>query len=100
MHALHQYVRSHLMLHVCQLQQRLLPPGRTAQPAPAAHKPLDVSQEALDAILRALEQDRRLAEAFARWVRGFRSQDQFLICGWLRPLPGGLKLQALHWVLR
>lgn len=64
LHALHQYCRAHLALHVNRLQQRLA--GRWPPTEPPAHKAVDVGPEAHDSLLAALDSDRRLAEAFVR----------------------------------
>lgn len=69
--ALRQYFRAHLLLLVDSIR-----PGKTnrsvARNIPsirAAYKPLDISNEAIDAVFRQIQKDRKLGPAFvrARW---------------------------------
>ena len=83
-HALRQYLRAHLVLHVADLRKKLTAPQgpgpglggsglgppiqaqahlRQVQPA---YKAVDVSGPIVEALVSALDSDRRLAEAFAR----------------------------------
>lgn len=73
-HALLQWLRAHLVVQVASLRRpsRARASGALQLAGPLAATPLkykpvgDVGQEAMDALLWALDVDRRLAEAFAR----------------------------------
>ncbi|XAR57660.1 hypothetical protein NMG60_11025900 [Bertholletia excelsa] len=78
--ALRQYFRAHLLLLVDSIR-----PNKTNRSAVrnipsvrAAYKPLDISNEAMDAIFRQIQKDRKLGPAFvrARWS----AVDKFLAC--------------------
>lgn len=67
--ALRQYFRAHLLLLVDSIR-----PTKNIRSAPrnisrAAYKPLDISNEAMDAVFRQIQQDRKLGPALvrARW---------------------------------
>lgn len=67
--ALRQYFRAHLLLLVDSIR-----PTKNIRSAPrnisrAAYKPLDISNEAMDAVFRQIQQDRKLGAALvrARW---------------------------------
>ena len=69
--ALRQYFRAHLLLLVESLRpnksHRSI--GRNISSARAAYKPLDISNEAIDAVFLQIQRDRKLGTAFvrARW---------------------------------
>ncbi|KAJ6798378.1 DDB1- and CUL4-associated factor-like protein 1 [Iris pallida] len=69
--ALRQYFRAHLLLLVDSLRpnksNRSI--ARSTSSARAAYKPLDISNEAMDAVLHQIQRDRKLGAAFvrARW---------------------------------
>ncbi|KAL8264063.1 hypothetical protein R6Q59_022193 [Mikania micrantha] len=77
--ALRQYFRAHLLLLVDSIR-----PGKNIRSAArvpscrAAYKPLDISNEAIDAVFRQIQKDRKLGPAFvrARWP----AVDKFLNC--------------------
>lgn len=64
--ALRQYFRAHLLLLVDAIR-----PTKTVRSAPrnvsrAAYKPLDISNEAIDAVFRQIQKDRKLGPVLAR----------------------------------
>ncbi|XP_051137057.1 DDB1- and CUL4-associated factor homolog 1 [Andrographis paniculata] len=64
--ALRQYFRAHLLLLVDSIR-----PNKNVRSAPrnasrAAYKPLDISNEAIDAVFRQIQKDRKLGPALAR----------------------------------
>ncbi|KAK9811850.1 hypothetical protein WJX72_011159 [[Myrmecia] bisecta] len=65
-HALQQYFRTHLVLHVATLKRRQAGQGAPKQAVLPAYRPVDVGQDAVDATIWALETDRKLYEAFVR----------------------------------
>ncbi|XP_010525846.1 PREDICTED: DDB1- and CUL4-associated factor homolog 1-like isoform X1 [Tarenaya hassleriana] len=66
--ALRQYFRAHLLLLVDSVRPNKGSRGgvRTVPSIRAAYKPLDVSNEAVDAVFLQLQKDRKLGPAFAR----------------------------------
>ncbi|CAN1162552.1 DDB1- and CUL4-associated factor homolog 1 [Linum perenne] len=78
--ALRQYFRGHFVLLVESIRpnknSRSL--ARNLPSARAAYKPLDLSNEAMDAIFLQLQKDRKLGPAFARYR--FPAVDNFLSC--------------------
>lgn len=78
--ALRQYFRAHLLLIVDSIR-----PSKTNRNAPrnissmrAAYKPLDISNEAMDAVFLQLQKDRKLGPAFVR--TRWPAVDKFLAC--------------------
>ncbi|ERN08575.1 hypothetical protein AMTRI_Chr11g155380 [Amborella trichopoda] len=68
--ALRQYLRAHLLLLVDSLRpNKNRSAGRNIPSARAVYKPLDISNEAMDAVFLQLQRDRKLGPAFvrARW---------------------------------
>ncbi|XP_073276803.1 DDB1- and CUL4-associated factor homolog 1-like isoform X1 [Primulina huaijiensis] len=71
--ALRQYFRAHLLLLVDSVRPtksiRGAPTARSISTIRAADKPLDISNEAMDAVFRQIQMDRKLGPAFvrARW---------------------------------
>ncbi|KAL4564995.1 hypothetical protein LXL04_029076 [Taraxacum kok-saghyz] len=76
--ALRQYFRAHLLLHVDSIRpnKNLRSASRNMSSSRAAYKPLDISNEAIDAVFRQIQKDRRLGPAFAR--AHFHAVDKFL----------------------
>ncbi|KAI3690306.1 hypothetical protein L2E82_48286 [Cichorium intybus] len=79
--ALRQYFRAHLLLQVDlvrQTQKNLKSASRNIPSSRAAYKPLDISNEAIDAVFRQIQKDRKLGPAFvrARWF----AVEKFLNC--------------------
>ncbi|CAL1361805.1 unnamed protein product [Linum trigynum] len=76
--ALRQYFRAHFLMLVDSVRpnknNRIL--GRNLPSARAAYKPLDLSNEAMDAVFLQLQKDRKLGPAFAR--ARFPAVDKFL----------------------
>lgn len=66
--ALRQYFRAHLLLLVDSIRPSKSNRGaaRNASSARAAYKPLDISNEAMDAVFLQLQKDRKLGAAFVR----------------------------------
>ncbi|XP_073288049.1 DDB1- and CUL4-associated factor homolog 1-like [Primulina huaijiensis] len=68
--ALRQYFRAHLLLLVDSVRPtksiRGAPPTRNISAIRAADKPLDISNEAMDAVFRQIQKDRKLGPAFVR----------------------------------
>ncbi|XP_059663011.1 DDB1- and CUL4-associated factor homolog 1 [Cornus florida] len=69
--ALRQYFRAHLLLLVDSIRpnKNTRSAVRNITSARAAYKPLDISNEAMDAVFRQIQKDRKLGPAFvrARW---------------------------------
>ncbi|XP_073131908.1 DDB1- and CUL4-associated factor homolog 1 [Henckelia pumila] len=71
--AMRQYFRAHLLLLVDSVRPtksiRGAPTARSISTIRAADKPLDISNEAMDAVFRQIQKDRKLGPAFvrARW---------------------------------
>ncbi|KAI3453945.1 hypothetical protein Pfo_010608 [Paulownia fortunei] len=69
--ALRQYFRAHLLLLVDSIRptKNIRSAPRNISSVRAAYKPLDISNEALDAVFRQIQKDRKLGPAFvrARW---------------------------------
>ncbi|KAL2489862.1 DDB1- and CUL4-associated factor-like protein 1 [Forsythia ovata] len=69
--ALRQYFRAHLLLLVDSIRpnKNIRSATRNISSARAAYKPLDLSNEAMDAVFRQIQKDRKLGPAFvrARW---------------------------------
>ncbi|KZV31707.1 hypothetical protein F511_00511 [Dorcoceras hygrometricum] len=71
--ALRQYFRAHLLLLVDSIRPtksiRGAPTARSISTIRAAYKPLDISNEAMDAVFRQIQKDRKIGPAFvrARW---------------------------------
>ncbi|PSR93583.1 DDB1- and CUL4-associated factor 1 like [Actinidia chinensis var. chinensis] len=78
--ALRQYFRGHLLLLVDSIRPNKANRSavRNIPNVRAAYKPLDISNEAMDAIFRQIQKDRKLGSAFvkARWP----AVDKFLAC--------------------
>ncbi|CAI9771660.1 unnamed protein product [Fraxinus pennsylvanica] len=78
--ALRQYFRAHLLLLVDSIRPNKIirSATRNISSARAAYKPLDISNEAMDAVFRQVQRDRKLGPAFvrARWP----VVDKFLSC--------------------
>ncbi|KAK4728076.1 hypothetical protein R3W88_021064 [Solanum pinnatisectum] len=78
--ALRQYFRAHLLLLVDSIRpnKSVRSAGRNIPSVRAASKPLDISNEAMDAVFRLIQKDRRLGPAAvrARWP----VVDKFLNC--------------------
>lgn len=78
--ALRQYFRAHLLLLVDSIRPNKIIriATRNISSARAAYKPLDISNEAMDAVFRQIQKDRKLGPAFvrARWP----VVDKFLSC--------------------
>ncbi|KAJ8758805.1 hypothetical protein K2173_000526 [Erythroxylum novogranatense] len=76
--ALRQYFRAHLLLLVDSLRPNKINRSlaRNISSARAAYKPLDISNEAMDAIFLQLQKDRKLGPAFVR--ARFPAVDRFL----------------------
>lgn len=66
--ALRQYFRAHLLLLVDSIRpnKNNRSAARNIPSARAAYKPLDISNEAMDAVFRQIQKDRKLGPAFAR----------------------------------
>ena len=69
--ALRQYVRAHLILLVDSIRpnKNMRSAARSIPSTRAVYKPLDISNEALDAVFRQIQKDRKLGPALvrARW---------------------------------
>ncbi|KAJ0802302.1 putative transcription factor WD40-like family [Helianthus annuus] len=77
--ALRQYFRAHLLLLVDSIRPSKNVRSAARVPSSrAAYKPLDISNEAIDAVFRQVQKDRKLGPAFvrARWP----AVDKFLSC--------------------
>lgn len=78
--ALRQYFRAHLLLVVDSVRpsKNIRSAARNIPSSRAAYKPLDISNEAIDAVFRQIQKDRKLGPAFvrARWP----AVDKFLNC--------------------
>ncbi|XP_024996261.1 DDB1- and CUL4-associated factor homolog 1 isoform X2 [Cynara cardunculus var. scolymus] len=78
--ALRQYFRAHLLLLVDSIRpsKNFRSAARNIPSSRAAYKPLDISNEAIDAVFRQIQKDRKLGPAFvrARWP----AVDKFLNC--------------------
>lgn len=66
--ALRQYFRAHLLLQVDSIRpnKNLKSAPRNIPSSRAAYKPLDISNEAIDAVFRQIQKDRKLGPAFVR----------------------------------
>lgn len=64
--ALRQYFRAHLLLLVDTIRQSKNNRSAARPILRAAYKPLDISNEAMDAVFRQIQKDRKLGPAFAR----------------------------------
>lgn len=78
--ALRQYFRAHLLLLVDSVRpsKNLRSVARNISSSRAAYKPLDISNEAIDTVMRQIQKDRKLGPAFmrARWP----AVEKFLNC--------------------
>ncbi|XP_076959228.1 DDB1- and CUL4-associated factor homolog 1-like [Bidens hawaiensis] len=77
--ALRQYFRAHLLLLVDTIRpSKNIRSAARVPSSRAAYKPLDISNEAIDAVFRQIQKDRRLGPAFvrARWP----AVDKFSSC--------------------
>ncbi|KAI3804589.1 hypothetical protein L1987_26248 [Smallanthus sonchifolius] len=77
--ALRQYFRAHLLLLVDSIRpSKNIRSAARVPSSRAAYKPLDISNEAIDAVFRQIQKDRKLGPAFvrARWP----AVDKFLNC--------------------
>ncbi|GJS30218.1 DDB1- and CUL4-associated factor homolog 1 [Tanacetum coccineum] len=78
--ALRQYFRAHLLLLVDSVRpiKNFRSAARNISSSRAAYKPLDISNEAIDTIMRQIQKDRKLGPAFmrARWP----AVEKFLNC--------------------
>lgn len=94
--ALRQYFRAHLLLLVDTLRPNKSHRGgaRNTPSARAAYKPIDTSNEAVEAVIVQLQRDRKLGPAFvrARWP----AVEKFLSCNGHTIL---LELSQVSWIL-
>ncbi|PWA78877.1 DDB1-CUL4 associated factor 1 [Artemisia annua] len=78
--ALRQYFRAHLLLLVDSVRpsKNFRSAARNISSSRAAYKPLDISNEAIDTVMRQIQKDRKLGPAFmrARWP----AVEKFLNC--------------------
>ncbi|KAJ8763797.1 hypothetical protein K2173_003579 [Erythroxylum novogranatense] len=76
--ALRQYFRAHLLLLIDSIRPNKINRSlaRNVSSARAAYKPLDISNEAMDAVFLQLQKDRKLGPVFAR--TRFPAVDKFL----------------------
>ncbi|KAI3756159.1 hypothetical protein L1987_55975 [Smallanthus sonchifolius] len=77
--ALRQYFRAHLLLLVDSIRpSKNIRSAARVPSSRAAYKPLDISNEAIDAVFRQIQKDRKLGPAFAR--ARWPAVDKFLNC--------------------
>lgn len=81
--ALRQYFRAHLLLLVDSIRpiKSNRSGARNVPSVRAAYKPLDISNEAMDAVFLQLQKDRKLGPAFVRSSTRWPAVEKFLGCG-------------------